>query len=224
MKEKKIKKNCLRDVDIRSALLACLSKKHAAKTNTIFIEELGVCQGRSRADVVVVNGLLHGYEIKSDCDSLHHLRNQINFYGKVFDCATLVVGKRLFSQAVEIIPNWWSIILAQTCSTGLHLSFVRSIRDNPGRDPRALVELLWRKDAILFLEERNAARGVRSKPRRFVWDRVCENFSLEEIAERTRVVLKDRVENGLISNSCGFFAGRKGSPKSSYRRRGRQGC
>ena len=36
----------------------------------IDVEELGVCRGRVRVDVAVVNGTLHGYEIKSDRDSL----------------------------------------------------------------------------------------------------------------------------------------------------------
>jgi hypothetical protein len=55
-----------------------------------------------------------------------------------------------------------------------------------------LVELLWFDDAIGLLEGRDVARGVRGKPRRFVWDRVCEHFSVDEIASAVRTQLKAR--------------------------------
>ena len=61
--------------------------------------------------------------------------------------------------------------------------------------PRALVELLWLNDAITLLEERNCARGVRGKPRRIVWDWVCEHFGVDEIAAFVRAKLKARVAN-----------------------------
>ena len=55
-----------------------------------------------------------------------------------------------------------------------------------------MVELLWFNDAIALLEERNVARGVRGKPRRIVWDRVCEHFNVDEIAAAVRAQLKAR--------------------------------
>jgi hypothetical protein len=42
------------------------------------------------------------------------------------------------------------------------------------------------------LEQRDAARGVRGKPRPVVWDRVCEHFGVEEIAAAVRSRLKVR--------------------------------
>lgn len=180
------------DADIRSALLSKLSKNHKDKPGTVFIEELGFCRGQARIDVAMVNVQLHGYEIKSDRDSLRRLKNQINIYNTVLDQATLVVGERHLARALSIIPPWWGVVRTRVSSTGPRFRTLRQARRNPERDPRSLVELLWLKDAVALLEERNAARGIRSKPRRVVWDRVCEHFSLEEIAETVRMHLKAR--------------------------------
>ena len=85
------------DVDIRSALRSRLLAKHAADADTVIIDELGVCRGKVRVDVAVVNGMLHGYEIKSDRDNLRRFSGQVDFYGKVLDRATLVVGEKTLS-------------------------------------------------------------------------------------------------------------------------------
>ncbi len=60
----------LGDSDIRAVLRSRLFLKHPDEADTVVIEELGLCRGQVRVDVAVVNGLLHGYEIKSDRDSL----------------------------------------------------------------------------------------------------------------------------------------------------------
>ena len=60
-----------RDVDIRKALLANLEVKYGDSSHDLIVEEFG-CK-TARADVAVINGFLHAYEIKSDSDSLDRL-------------------------------------------------------------------------------------------------------------------------------------------------------
>ncbi len=182
------------DAEIRSALRSSLLAKHAADTDTVIIDELGLCRGKVRVDVAVVNGMLHGYEIKSDRDSLRRLSSQVDFYGKVLDQATLVVGERHLAKALEIVPAWWGILRVQVCATSLRFRELRRGCKNPRRDSRSLVELLWLDNAVALLEKRGAARGIRSKPRRVVWDRVCEYFAEDEIAETVRDHLMARAE------------------------------
>lgn len=184
----------LGDAEIRSILRSRLSKKHDPTSRTVFIEELGLCRGQVRVDLSVVNGLLHGYEIKSDRDSFRRLRGQVELYGKVFDRATLVVGERHLDEALNNVPEWWGILLAHQSAKGLQLKTIRTPRSNPKKDPRALVELLWLDDALALLEERDAARGYRGKARWIVWDRVCELCSLDEIAKAVRTQLKTRAK------------------------------
>lgn len=184
----------LGDSEIRSVLRSQLSQKHAHKSRSVFIEELGLCRGQVRVDLSVVNGLLHGYEIKSDRDSLRRLNSQVELYGKVFDRATLVVGERHLAEALDNVPGWWGILLVHRSAKELQLKTIRSPRSNPKKDPRALVELLWLDDALALLEERDAARGFRGKARWIVWDRVCEICSLNEIARAVRTQLKARAK------------------------------
>jgi len=182
----------LGDSCIRSALRSSLLLKHADEAGTIVIEELGLCRGQVRVDVAVVNSLLHGYEIKSDRDSLRRMGVQVEIYGKVLDRATLVVGDRHLAEALGILPAWWGLLQVGATARALRFRTVRRPRKNPSRDPRSLVELLWFDDAIAFLDEHNAARGVRGKPRRIVWDRVCCHFGVDEIAAAVRARLRAR--------------------------------
>ncbi len=180
------------DADIRPALRAQLLANHAREADTRIIDELGLCRGRVRVDVAVVNGLLHGYEIKSERDSLRRLDSQVEFYGRVLDRATLVVGDRHVARALDLVPEWWGVLRIHPTAKGLRFKTVRRGRKNPCRNSRSLVELLWLDDAIALLEQCGAARGVRGKPRRIVWDRVCQSFDLDEIATAVRARLKAR--------------------------------
>ena len=180
------------DAEIRSALRTRLRKEHRREADTVIIEELGFCRGQVRIDLAVVNGFLHGYEIKSDRDSLRRLGVQIDYYSKVLDRATLVVGERHIDKTLEMVPGWWEILRVQAGTAGPRFYVERQGGENPNRDPRVLVELIWLDDAVELLEQRGAARGFRGKPRRIVWDRVCDCFDLEEISKSVRDHLKAR--------------------------------
>ena len=160
--------------------------------NVAIIEELGICRGQVRVDLAVVNGRLDGYEIKSDRDSLRRLEGQVDVYSKVLDRATLVVGDRHLAEAVGSLPTWWGVLRVDPAPGPLRFEVMRQGDPNPGRDPRALAELLWLDEALALLEAHGTARGVRGKPRRAVWDRVCETCSIGEISRTVRDRLRAR--------------------------------
>lgn len=182
----------LTDRDIRQVLLDDLQRSYAGEADTRVIEELGLCRGQARIDVAVVNGLVHGFEIKSDRDSLRRLRGQVIFYGKVVDQATLVLGERHITKARRLVPSWWGICRVRTTSDGLQIASIRRARKNPSRDRRALAELLWQEHAIALLATRNLDRGFRKKPRRIIWDRISQHFTTNEVAENVRQRLTER--------------------------------
>ena len=182
------------DAEIRRALLSLLAVKHAGEADTVVIEELALCHGQVRIDLMVVNSLLHGYEIKSNRDSLRRLDGQVDLYSKVLDRATIVVGNRHLLETLNRVPRWWGVLLVESGTKPPRFKTMRRGRNNPRRDPRSLVELLWLDDAIALLAQRDAARGVRGKPRRIVWDRVCDHFKVHEIAATVRAQLRARAE------------------------------
>jgi hypothetical protein len=100
-----------RDVDIRKALLANLEVKYSDSSHDLIVEEFG-CK-TARADVAVINGFLHAYEIKSDSDSLDRLPSQIDAYQGVFEYVTLICGRRLLERARTTIPKWWGLQKAE---------------------------------------------------------------------------------------------------------------
>lgn len=180
------------DAHIRVALRKKLTSTGCGHSGTVVLDELGICRGEVRIDVAVVNGAIHGYEIKSDRDSLRRLASQVEVYSKVLDQATLVAGERHFEVAAALLPEWWGLLLVKSSNNGPHLKRVRRARKNPSRDARALVELLWLEDSIALLEQHGLDWGVRSKPRRVIWDRICETLDIEVIASAVRTRLKAR--------------------------------
>src|SRR5690625_4537558 len=77
--------------------------------STIIVNELDVCYGAVIADMVVINGEIHGFEIKSERDTLERLPIQSKFYSKVFDTVTLVVSEKHIEKATKLVPDWWGI-------------------------------------------------------------------------------------------------------------------
>lgn len=180
------------DPEIRAALISRLRAEHERDDGVLLVEELGLCRGEVFVDVTLVNGSLHGYEIKSDRDSLRRLAHQALVYSAVLDRATLVVGEHHVEQAVDVVPDWWQVLVVHGISAGLELRELRPGGVNEHRQQRALVELLWLDEAVALLVARNAARGFRRRPRPVVWDRVCEVYGLEEIAAVVRDCLRAR--------------------------------
>lgn len=178
------------DAAIRNILKEQLISKHSKDKTVRIIEELGVNHGSSRVDIAVVNGILHGYEIKSDLDTLKRLPLQIDAYNSVFDEITVVVGENHIQAAIDLIPDWWGISLVRKNLEGnLYISKIRSPETNLTVDSVSLAKLLWRDEALALLESINAAKGVRTKTRMTIYKRLAEEFSQTELREKVRETL-----------------------------------
>lgn len=183
----------MRDVDLRRVLLARLEEQYGADPETRIIEELGVEHGAARADVAVVNGTLHGFEIKSEADTLDRLPNQVIAFSKVFEQMTLVVCKKHLGAALSIIPRWWGVILAQEDARGaLVLRNRRASRRNPCANGVAVAELLWKSEILGILDSMSAAKGVRSKPREVLSGRLAAILPGERLFDLVRRRLRSR--------------------------------
>lgn len=183
----------LRDIDVRNALQRAVLKRHEGEADTLVLHELGLRHGIARVDVAVVNGLLHGYEIKSDADTLERLPAQIAIYSSVLDKATLVVGARHANKAISLLPTWWSVkIAAQGARGGVSLSEEVRGRMNPAVDPVAVAELLWRNEVIDVLRTHGYPEKFLRKPRSFLYRELSQLLPLKELRDLTRLVLKRR--------------------------------
>ena len=157
---------------------------------TIVLDELGLCQGDVRVDVAAVNGELAGFEIKSPADSLARWPKQRRVYSKVVDRAWLVAPDKTLEAAQP--PNWWGLIRIVETRDRLGLRVVRDAALNPSPDPCSIACLLWRDEAINALAEFGLDRGVRTKRRRQIWQRLADQLPLDDLRRAVRAALKVR--------------------------------
>lgn len=184
----------MRDRDIRLALHRTVFREHHGDPNTLVVEELGLRHGQCRIDIAVVNGYLHGFEIKSDSDTLERLASQVRVYSAVLDRATLVVGERHLHDAEAALPKWWGIKLATAGSRGgIEFQQYRPFSTNPGVDRIALAELLWHSEVAEHLRQRGATPAMLRQPRARLYQYLVAITTLLELRNIVRASLKARV-------------------------------
>lgn len=166
---------------------------HADESDTRIVEEMGLLRGAVRIDVAAINGSLHGYEIKSERDTLARLEAQCAVYNLAFDFATIVLSPVHLDKATAAVPSWWGIWVARSTPSGIILRRHRKERRNPKIDPLTLAQLLWKDELVEVLEQQNLATGFAGKPRNAICARLVRNIDVEQIATLVRQKLKTRV-------------------------------
>lgn len=182
----------LKDKDVRSTLLAEIDDEYKNVPDTIVINELGLLQGLCRVDVAVLNGIIHGYEIKSDADTLERLPSQVVLYSRVLDKITLVVGEKHLENALDIIPKWWGVKIFSKNKNITVLNNYREEKENCNVDVNSVVELLWRQEVIELLIAKNIDSKILKRPKDELYKLLVEQYSLQEIKNITRTILKNR--------------------------------
>src|SRR2546422_3186885 len=190
----------MNDALMRAATKQVLLLQHKGDAETVIVEELGIQHGLSRIDLAVVNGELHGFELKSDRDTLARLPEQTETYGRVLDRVTLVIGERHLRRAVEMVPEWWGIRVARVEAPELHFSDLKVAINNPSLDARCVAMLLWRDEALDLLEELGRARGMYSKCKAEIYSTLIEAVSLDDLREQ-----QDR-KSTRLNSSHGYIS------------------
>lgn len=182
----------MRDKEIREVLLQQLRKRYCNDSNTLIVEEFGLCQGDARIDIAVINGAMYGFEIKSERDTLRRLPGQRNFYNEVFDYVTIVADAHHLQSIRKVVPEWWGLNEAQNSNGKIKLLKRRGGEKNKEVAPEALVQLLWRDEVFEILKRRHIHQGLSGKPRRLLWARLSESLSLAELSKEVRTILRNR--------------------------------
>jgi len=183
------------DKDMRKMLISALSRVPAFNNDdTYLISELDICGGFTRADIAIVNGQLHGYEIKSPQDTLERLPRQVPSYNEVFDTMTLITCKEHLKQARKIIPKWWGIYCIDKTKNGSTLKERRRPKVNHHVNCVQLANLLWKDELIeLICESTEIVRGLKSKSRYKLAEIAAQNIDRTTINGFVRSTLKHRV-------------------------------
>ena len=190
---KRRKHLCLTDNQIRLALKQRLLKHYKGNPNICILDEFGIMHGSIRTDLVVIDKLLHGYEFKSDVDTLRRLPIQAKHYSAVFDRMTLVVGYQHVNDAIKMIPYWWGVIIAERNDEGfVHLYDFRTPRDNPKVETMAQLRLLWKKEALSLLGKSVPILKFRSKSRDVVYNAIVRLLDPKKIRAEVVGILINR--------------------------------
>lgn len=182
------------DKDVRNAVKKKVIKQHLNDPSTLVVEELGLDFGRNRVDIAVVNGELHGYELKSDSDNLIRLPAQVLSYSAVMDKATLVVGEKHAKEAIDMIPNWWGIKIASMTNNG-SISLLTERRNKKNRNilPLELVKLMWKDELLETLSTKiEIDWKIRKMKRNDIYHLIIDTFSIDEIRDYVRLAMKSR--------------------------------
>lgn len=179
---------------IRIALKKVLEWEYRKDQGTKIVDEFGIIDGSARVDIAVINGTIHGYELKSDIDTLYRLPGQAEIYNTVLDKMTLVVAKKYLYKAIKLIPDWWGIKIAKVNSHGeIYFHEIRRDEKNPSQKKEAFASLLWKNEALDILEKIDCARGVRSKTKKIIYRRLSESLEENKLKAEVRKCLCTRV-------------------------------
>jgi hypothetical protein len=184
----------MRDFDVRAALRRELTEQHLGDDRTLIVEEMGIWSGSVRIDIAVVNGELHGFEIKSARDTLVRLPAQQELYSQVFDRVTLVVADKHAQKAERLIPGWWGTLLASSeQDSSVSLRDGRQGSVNPSPDALQTVRLLWRQELAAILERHGFLKGYRSASSEKMGRKLIDELPIDVLRFEIREALKRRV-------------------------------
>lgn len=183
------------DSVIRAALHRKKLRRAITHEGALVVEELGLAHARSRIDVAVVNGCVHGYEIKSELDSLRRLRTQLDTYRRALGRLTFVCAKNHLQEIMEITPDWSGVIEANRGPRGaINFTTHRRSRHNPELDKKTLAHLLWRSEAMQLLYPQGVLPSQSRKPRAELYAEIAESMSAAEITAAVKEFMPLRRE------------------------------
>jgi hypothetical protein len=182
----------MNDGAVRQAAKQSLLLQHRGDSDTVIFDEFVVQHGISRIDLAVVNGELHGIELKSDKDTLSRLPEQAMVFGRVFDRITLIVGERHVRRAVQQVPDWWGIRVVSGEAGELRFCDLKHAIGNPSRDAFAIAALLWREEAVQFATELGVKGIGRSRTKAEIYAKLVSEAPLDILCQRVRSYLSQR--------------------------------
>ncbi|GAB3790654.1 hypothetical protein GCM10028868_03630 [Virgibacillus kimchii] len=180
----------LNDRGVRSLLLDELDTQYHNDPDTRIINELGINNGESRVDVAVVNGMIHGYEIKSDFDTLDRLPRQITYYNKLFERMTIVTSRKYYRQICDLVPKWWGIKIIS--HDGTRLIERRRGRKQSNQDKDSLLRLLWKKDLEDFIDVIGYPKRMKKLKKHQLLEIFSEEVDIPIIKKHVYEALKTR--------------------------------
>ena len=184
------------DRSIRSHLRWRLERETQGVADTLVVEELGVAGGVARLDLAVLNGVIHGFEIKSERDSLTRLPRQVEHFSEVVDFMTLVVVGQFEAGALEAIPEWWGLAVARRRGRAVFFEMRRDCRPNPAVAILSFLEFLWRDEAYALLADHGSVHRLKTATKDRLFRELARQIAWDKLHDLVLRTLRLRVSLG----------------------------
>ncbi|UPK71420.1 sce7726 family protein [Chitinophaga filiformis] len=182
----------MRDYEIRDVLKQTHLFKYYHDEKSLVVDELDITSAGARIDIAVVNGQLHGFEIKGASDTLNRLPYQIEAYRKIFDYLTIVTEEKHYGKVSEIIPDWVGVILLDEGEHGeITIEQKKEAQFNSQKDAFFLAKLLWKEELLSLLKDLN----IPHKKNLRTWllcELIAKSIEVEELSSLVRSIMKKR--------------------------------
>ena len=182
------------DSHIRPLLIQELAKRDEfiSASPTYVVQEMDICCGCARIDISLINGLIHGFELKSERDNLARLPAQAHCYNMVFDRISIVVCEPHYENVMRMLPDWWGILIVSKTNHTLSLIQERCASFNPGINLHYLTQVLWKQELMELLQTNDVSKGIKSKNRFELGRIACQRLDEDCIKSFVRNKLKRR--------------------------------
>jgi hypothetical protein len=151
----------LLDPDIREILFTHIESQYA---KIRFMDEVKI--GHSRADALVItDGYITGFEIKSDGDSFFRLKLQVGNYNKYCDYCNVVIGQSHINHIENHVPPFWGIIVISKTGKKTKLEVLRRATLNPEIQIVNKMGLLWGRELRNILSKHNLSKHKSKRKR-----------------------------------------------------------
>ncbi|WP_408741705.1 sce7726 family protein [Vibrio mediterranei] len=181
------------DLEIRQAFHKKKLKVQHSDENTLVIDELGLLHGSNRIDIAVVNGCIHGYEIKSSKDTLGRFEDQLKAYSQTLQKLTVVSAPNHVDDVLKLSPEWVGVMVADKGSKGgIHFRSLRQAKKNPNINPLKVAHLLWKDETLAILEELGLPPKLRKGNRQDLYRNLVEHISLEQLVSSIKLTFMER--------------------------------
>jgi hypothetical protein len=179
----------LNEGDIKAAVIDKLFGLNAL-SNAVLINEMVVANWSRRADLVVANGKLHAFEIKSDLDNLRRLEGQLETYLDRFDKVTVVSTPKFVTLVKEVADPRVEVWCANETSHGITISIVRRGTSSVISNKRILCGYLLKAELVSLLV--NEGRDAKIEMSRNELEIAVDELSVKAIRAFVLAALKRR--------------------------------
>lgn len=181
----------LTDHELRYRLCKRLNRQQAGGAS--LVDEL-ILTSKVRADIVRVNTLMHGYELKSRLDTLARLPIQAVAYAATCDRCTIVTVDRHLESAIALLPDFWGVLVMRPGRYDEVLVEARLARQHDQLDRKVIAGMLRVDELLIALRSRAASTGELKSSRMRLAAILAEVASIDELRALVRKSLVVRAQ------------------------------